>query len=47
MKKVYKQDKSEEEIVITLKKIRKKDKTEQEKFLGEKYDEFLSEWNKI
>ncbi|AEK23548.1 GTPase [Capnocytophaga canimorsus] len=47
MKKVYEQDKSEQEIVITLKKIRKKDKIEQDKYLEEKYDEFLLEWNKI
>ncbi|GIM53867.1 hypothetical protein [Capnocytophaga cynodegmi] len=43
-KAIYEADKSEQEIVIRLEK---KDKTEQEKFLGEKYDEFLSEWNKI
>ncbi|ATA67153.1 hypothetical protein CGC48_00065 [Capnocytophaga cynodegmi] len=43
-KKIYEADKSEQEIVIRLEK---KHKIEQDKYLEEKYDEFLSEWSKI
>ncbi|ATA93292.1 hypothetical protein CGC54_02530 [Capnocytophaga canimorsus] len=43
-KAIYEADKSEQEIVIRLEK---KDKIEQDKYLEEKYKEFLLEWNKI